>query len=885
MERRAALVGGRPLWVFLAASLALPLLGLVACAGWVVARASVSASAAADAETAVHAASALTQAAAAVQQEILPATGLAGLADPTLGQALQLPAVFVASAADQLRDRLSAARARTDEALAGAVEAPGAAGVATDVAARLADLRTAIDAQASRAALTPLYAGMTALTDDLVRARQQVMAQATTDDLTPATTTALRDLDAGAAYAKAASTELVAFLTTAMDGEGASTTVSWAAARTELDRATGRLDEVGDPALAARWAALDSGAGPRLMDSTLTGDPVLPSFVTLGALLSADDERNAAASRLLTAAAEAASASAEADRAAALQERTFAIAGAVTITVAAALLAWRTSRRVTRSLLGVARRAVQVSQGELVDVPVSGPREVRLVAATLGEVVDSLVRIQDQAGAVTRGELDDPSLADALPGPLGRVVHDSVVQLVESVREHDRLQTELAHQASHDPLTDLPNRAQALRLTRAALARGQRAGAAVGMLFIDLDGFKVVNDRHGHAAGDQLLRAVAQRLESQMRAGDTVCRLGGDEFVAVVEGGDETVVHVMAERLVQAVAQPATVRSASGAQVHVSVGASVGMAMHQDGELDADTLLAQADAAAYLAKQRGRGRVEVFDESLRLRIARKRDLEDALALGIERGEMRLQYQPVVTVDGGSLVGYEALVRWDRPGFGTLPPDDFVPVAEESELVCTLDRWVLHEACSQLMTWRSGNPDALSRTMAVNISGRHLADPLVVEHVAEALAATGLPPGLLVLEVTETVLVDSPTAVQHMASLRSLGVAVAIDDFGTGYTSIGQLGTLPVDTLKIDRSFVGSDDPASRSLLNLMIRTAHALGMTVVGEGVERPEDLAALLAEGCQHAQGYLMARPLTAAGAGEVFGLETSLVPAPRTG
>jgi EAL domain-containing protein (putative c-di-GMP-specific phosphodiesterase class I) len=326
----------------------------------------------------------------------------------------------------------------------------------------------------------------------------------------------------------------------------------------------------------------------------------------------------------------------------------------------------------------------------------------------------------------------------------------------------------------------------------------------------------------------------------------------------------------LADRLIASVSEPIVV-----GRTPVRIGASVGVAVSRDGSTDADVLFAEADTAAYRAKAHGRGRAEIFDETLRLQLSQRTELEAAISYALANGEMQLHYQPVIDVASDRLTGYEALVRWERPGVGMVPPDDFIPVAEGSRLIGELDRWVLHEATRQLAEWRTefpvraGEPEP---TVAVNISGRHLADRRVVADVADALAASGLPAHLLVLEVTETVLVDDPVAFDHLTELRAMGIGIAIDDFGTGYTSIGQLRNMPVDTLKIDRSFVASTEPGHRELVALMIRAAHTFGLTVVAEGVEEPAQLARLKAQACDQAQGYLLHRPLRAADAGALL-------------
>ncbi|MCZ2828456.1 EAL domain-containing protein [Modestobacter sp. VKM Ac-2986] len=256
----------------------------------------------------------------------------------------------------------------------------------------------------------------------------------------------------------------------------------------------------------------------------------------------------------------------------------------------------------------------------------------------------------------------------------------------------------------------------------------------------------------------------------------------------------------------------------------------------------------------------------MFDEALRAELSARAELESAITSALRNGEMQLHYQPVLDVATSRLTGYEALIRWNRPGHGMVPPDSFIPTAEATRLICELDRWVLNEATRQLAQWRAEDPTAADRTLAVNISGRHLAEAGVVDDVLAALAASGFPAELLIVEVTETVLVDDPAAISNLAVLRSHGVSIAIDDFGTGFTSIGQLRSMPVDTLKIDRSFIASAEAGNRELVALIIRAAHTFGLTVVAEGVEEVDQLELLRADACDLVQGYLLSRPLPAA-------------------
>ena len=441
----------------------------------------------------------------------------------------------------------------------------------------------------------------------------------------------------------------------------------------------------------------------------------------------------------------------------------------------------------------------------------------------------------------------------------------AIDQIVASNRHRERLQADLAYQASHDSLTELPNRAEALELVEGALHRAQRSGAMVGLLFVDLDGFKHVNDTFGHSAGDEVLREVARRMQSQVRGGDVVARLGGDEFVVLLEPVEsQHAVLDIAQRIIASVSEPISAISSGG---QVTVGASIGAGFNLDGGTDADRLLGEADAAAYRAKALGRGRVEVFDESLRLELHERAHLEAAIRNGLRNGEFIVHYQPMIDTSSGQLRGFEALVRWNRPGAGLVQPDEFIPLAESSTLICDLDRWVLDEALDQLAKWteQTGNREF---SMAVNISGRHVSDRRIVADVAESLRKSGVAASRLVLELTETIRIDDVRAMDHLQTLRDIGVSISIDDFGTGYNSIMEMERLPVDSIKIDRSFLASTHAASDRLVLLIVQAAHAFGLLVVAEGVETTDQLGSLAHVGCDFAQGFLISKPLPAAAA-----------------
>ncbi len=440
----------------------------------------------------------------------------------------------------------------------------------------------------------------------------------------------------------------------------------------------------------------------------------------------------------------------------------------------------------------------------------------------------------------------------------------AIEQIVAANRDRDRLQEDLAYQAEHDSLTALPNRAQSLRLIEGALQRAQRSGAMIGLLFVDLDGFKAVNDNFGHRAGDDVLRCVAQRMQTVVRGGDIVGRLGGDEFVVLLETLDtERSAVEIADRLIEAVSAPIT--RSDGRLVRV--GASVGVAISQDGATNPAHLLHEADTAVYRAKAAGRGRVEVFDNALRRELSERASFETAIIQAIGNDELLLHYQPIIDLRTGQVEGYEALVRWERPGFGLVSPAEFIPAAEASDLICDLDSWVLNHATRQLAAW-SDIPGADRLTIAVNISGRHISNPRIKDDVNAALQACGLPPQRLILEITETVLIDDLLAIHHLEELRKLGVAISIDDFGTGYNSISRLQRLPVDIIKIDRSFLDTTEPSSNKLLQLMVQSVHAFGLPVIAEGVEYEYQLAALEAMECESAQGFYIGYPMPAADA-----------------
>jgi diguanylate cyclase (GGDEF)-like protein len=469
-----------------------------------------------------------------------------------------------------------------------------------------------------------------------------------------------------------------------------------------------------------------------------------------------------------------------------------------------------------------------------------------VVLAVTGLVIAAAVRERD----LVRSDLE--STNRDLTARERQQLHD----LVES-------QAQLAYQALHDSLTGLPNRL----LLADCLAQALEHQRGVAVLFVDLDRFKIVNDSHGHAAGDLLLVAAATRLRAAVRRQDTVARFGGDEFVIICEDVTPTYyAKLLAWRISEAFREPFVVE---GQEVFVSV--SVGVAVGDHGD-SYEELLRDADSAMYRAKESGRSRFVLFDERMRTEAAARLEIESSLHRATERGELQLHYQPVIEIATGRIDGVEALVRWEHPQQGLLHPSSFIPLAEETGLIVPVGAWVLHEALRQWSLWRRsfGEP----RTLAVNLSARQLRDPNLAATVRQALARYGVSPRELCLELTESSFMeDVESHGRTLAELRALGVQLAIDDFGTGYSSLTYLQRFPVTILKIDQSFVRGlgRDSSDEAIVESVIHLAHALGLRVVAEGVETADQLAALHRLGCDVAQGYYLGRPVPAA---EVDGL-----------
>jgi len=431
------------------------------------------------------------------------------------------------------------------------------------------------------------------------------------------------------------------------------------------------------------------------------------------------------------------------------------------------------------------------------------------------------------------------------------------------VSDRKRMESELQRLALFDPLTGLPNRALFADRLRQVLSRRGRS-TATAVYFLDLDRFKRINDSLGHAAGDEVLREVAGRLRSVLRPEDTVARFGGDEFTILCESVEGVLEAVsIADRLQGPLAHPVRAR---GAELRLS--ASIGVALAEPGDgVAGERLIEDADAAMYRAKERGGARTELFDRAMRERAVEALAIEQELQRALELGELRLFYQPTIDLATGELAGAEALVRWQHPERGLLAPESFLHVAEETGLVVPLGAWVVEEAARTLAEWRS-RPQGAGLQLSLNLGARELTHPDAVSTVLGAVRRSGVDPAALTIEVTEsTAMADGDTGFRALRDLSAEGLRVAIDDFGTGYSSLDQLRRMPVDVVKVDRSFVRamSDDPTDRELVAAVVGMGQALNLVVVAEGIETQEQASMLRNLGCDYGQGFLFARPLPA--------------------
>jgi diguanylate cyclase (GGDEF)-like protein len=480
-----------------------------------------------------------------------------------------------------------------------------------------------------------------------------------------------------------------------------------------------------------------------------------------------------------------------------------------------------------------------------------------------------LVRVT-QAGGVHEQEWENtiPELSARWLHQQVVPVEGGVVAIVRDITERKLAEERMQHLAHHDTLTGLPNRiliTERLELTVAAARRdGGDGDATLLVAFIDLDGFKLVNDGLGHNAGDALLKVVAGRMAACLRPGDSVGRFGGDEFVlmlreAAAVDGEDTGAAAVLERVREAVLQPISV---GGQQVQVSC--SIGVAVHPTDGADAETLLMHADAAMYRAKELGKNNCQFYAREMNAEIEQKLVLLEGMRQALEHRQFRLVYQPKVDLRTGRIFGAEALVRWVHPEHGVIGPDRFIPLAEESGMIVALGEWVLREACQQNRAWQDAGLAPLC--ISVNVSPRQFEEGRLVERVALALADSDMAPRWLELEVTEGVIMrDLTRALGKMEQLRTMGVSLSIDDFGTGYSSLSALKSFPISTLKIDKSFVRdlAHSAGDQAIASSIIGLAHRLKLRVIAEGVETEQQRGFLRANGCDEMQGYLFSEPL----------------------
>jgi len=449
--------------------------------------------------------------------------------------------------------------------------------------------------------------------------------------------------------------------------------------------------------------------------------------------------------------------------------------------------------------------------------------------------------------------------------------------IARDIAERKHTEAKLLHNAYHDALTGLPNRLLLADHLRLAIERAKRhPDHSFALVFLDLDRFKYINDSLGHAAGDELLVQIARRLEGALRPTDTVARLGGDEFALLLDGlEDEGDAIRVAERVQEELTSPFNL---GGHEVFTT--ASVGITLSAPGYEHPEGVLRDADTAMYRAKENGKARYELFDSVMHARAVERLRLENDLRRAVERGEFEVYYQPIVSLDSDRVAGFEALVRWEHPERGLVQPTEFIPVAEETGMIVEIGQWVLRESCRQMREWQRLSFDNRLLTISVNLSSKQFLQPNLIARVRQTLHETDLDPRCLKLEITESIMMENAEEASEMlVQLRGLGVQLSIDDFGTGYSSLSYLHRFPVNTLKIDRSFVTrmGDAGENSEIVRTILTLASNLGMEVIAEGVETRGQLAQLKAMKCPYGQGFLFSRPVDAAGAAALLRLGDS--------
>jgi diguanylate cyclase (GGDEF)-like protein len=473
-----------------------------------------------------------------------------------------------------------------------------------------------------------------------------------------------------------------------------------------------------------------------------------------------------------------------------------------------------------------------------------------------------LIRNDAVIGAIVFFAREPRAFDDEVMTLLGRMAENVVFALenFEHEQERRRSQERIQFMATHDALTNLPNRIMFNEVLRVAIESARRYERSFAVMFVDLDHFKIINDTLGHDAGDELLRKVSSRLQRCVRASDVVARIGGDEFLVLLQEISEPAQATrVARKLLRAAIEPVDVQ---GQECRVT--ASIGIAMYPTHGRDGQELLANADQAMYAAKESGKNNYQFFSEEIRNRSLERLALENQLRHALGRDELSLRYQAKIDLATNRITGVEALLRWHNAQLGDVTPAQLLPIAEETGLIVPIGRWVLRTACLQNVAWqREGLPEI---AIAVNLSPRQFADPQLIDTIKEALGESGMAPGLLEIEVTESMIMASPdAAVRILKSIRQLGVRTAIDDFGTSYSSLALLRKFPVDALKVDRSFIRDLPRSGDAITEAVITMGRSLGMTVIAEGVETPEQHAYLREHACDEMQGFLFSRPVVA--------------------
>lgn len=504
-----------------------------------------------------------------------------------------------------------------------------------------------------------------------------------------------------------------------------------------------------------------------------------------------------------------------------------------------------------------------------------GYSEAELLVTPLHSLThpDDVEWMQEQTGNLIQGAIDsvqmeqrflsrDQSIVWVALSVIKIAEAQQLILQVQNITNRREVEERLIREAMHDPLTTLPNRALYMDHLRKALARWKRRDhGAFAVLFMDLDGFKGINDNLGHLAGDQLLVEFTQRLLANVRPGDTFARMGGDEFSILLDDlNDLNDAIVTVKRLQNMLEEPFSV---SGRPLAVT--ASFGIALSTSEYVDPEEMLRHADAAMYRAKRLGKGGYQVFDHDASAKLERQSRIEEDLSRAVERDEMILEYQPIVTLATGRIVGFEALLRWQHPTLGLIAPPDFISIAEATGAIVPIGEWVLEEGCRQTREWQRSCPQEPPLYVSINLSVRQFTQAHLVEQVAVALHNAGLDPSSLNLEITESMLMNADSAIRMLGELKALGVGISIDDFGTGYSSLSYLHRLPIGTVKIDRSFVNSmsHNKEGLEIVRTIITLARSLNLTIVAEGVETNEQLEVLQALKCQYGQGHFFSKAL----------------------